>query len=442
MSGRVQINQIVENTSPEIKDTVVFMTAYNLNKVSKKISNFWQKDRAGDLLSEFRISTISTKDTVLTPKGRLKYASEFHPSGQSTTFNFEVHNKEDEIEDYQEEINELSLLTFKHSIELLLDRDLFEISFYFNMERFLVSINSRTLQVDPIAFILNEMIFISYELIDFDSGHPLDKDAIYGRSNNYNIIPVDGVKYFDEDEFTPSTRKISDVLFDNITGFIEKLSRNKFQVDSISYVHNIFVISNSITHMEAYFQDVLGAYGLDMELKNLSTNNEFQYYSQEYLGVVTKIAEENLYQGLYDCQLLEALKMYFSLKLIVNYKITDKLKDTINKKVEIDGLLFPSGVPIITLNAIDNMKKTETYKRFEAAVDFKISYLNLLQERGKNKNALLLNILLYLLALISGISTLQVLQTEFGWSFKTGVIVLVATFIALGVFWIWQERKQ
>lgn len=32
-------------------------------------------------------------------------------------------------------------------------------------------------------------------------------------------------------------------------------------------------------------------------------------YSQEYLGVASTISEENLRQGLFDCQVLEVLKM-------------------------------------------------------------------------------------------------------------------------------------
>lgn len=109
--------------------------------------------------------------------------------------------------------------------------------------------------------------------------------------------------------------------------------------------------------------------------------------------------------------------------------------------MHIERLLILTDVPIITLNTIDNMKETESFKRNQSAVNFKISYLRLKQERRKNNNALLLNVLLYLLALIGSISALQVLQSELGWSFKIGTIALVAVFIVLGAYWIWQEQK-
>ena len=66
--------------------------------------------------------------------------------------------------------------------------------------------------------------------------------------------------------------------------------------------------------------------------------------------------------------------------------------------MQIEYLSFVSGTPILTINAIDNMKQTETFKRNKSAIEFKISYLNLEEERRKNKNAFLLNILLYILA--------------------------------------------
>lgn len=42
----------------------------------------------------------------------------------------------------------------------------------------------------------------------------------------------------------------------------------------------------------------------------------------------------------------------------------------------------------------------------------------------------------------SGIGTLQVLQTEFGWPFRISFIILLIVFIGLGLFWIWQERNR
>jgi len=443
MSKKVQVKQKFKKSLDEMKDCVIFMTAYSLNKYNKKLSLFRRNEKVKDLLSEYHISSLATQDTMHTQNGRLKYMTQFDPYKQSTKFHFDVYDKDDSIENYQNEINQMSwILTLTHSMELLLDKTMFKFSFFINMDRFLVSINSRLLQVDPIAYFLNNMVFVNYELIDYNTGVPLRKDEIYGQNNNYNNIPVDGIQYFDKNDIVTDTRKISDIIFDSITGFFEKLTRHRFQIDSISYVHNLFVISNYITDIETYFLDVLGAEGLAFELKNINTSNAFKYYSQEYLGVVTSLSDESKRQALFDCQLLEVLKMYFYLSQIVISEITNKLTETINNQMHIDRLSFVSGTPIITLNAIDNMKQTESFKRYKTKIDFKISFLSLLQERRKSNNALLLNVLLYILTFIGGIGALQVLQTELGWSFKVCAVILTVFFVGGGIFWVWQERKK
>lgn len=443
MSKRLQVKQKVNNSKESAQDCVVFMTAYNINKFNKKLSFFQKRDKLLDLLSECHISSLVSQNFMLTQKGRLKYSTKFNSHKQTTEFHFDVCKKEDKIENYSEEINQVSwFLLLNHSMELLLDRTMFEISFFINMERFLVSVDSQLLQVDPIVFFFNGMVFINFELINYDTGVPLKKDSIYGRDNNYNIIPVDGMQYFNGKELVTDTRRIPNIIFENVCDFFERVTRYKFQIDNFSYVHNLFVISNSIKNMDAYFLNVLGAEGLEIELKSINSSNAYQYYSQEYLGVVTSVSEKNRKQALFDCQLLEVLKMYFSLNQIINFEITEKLDETINNQIRIDRLSFVSKTPIITLSAIANMKKTESFKRYKDAIDFKISYLSLLQERKKNKNALLMNILIYILTFIGGIGTLQVLQTELGWSFKICAVILGVIFIGLGVFWVLQERKK
>lgn len=440
MSRKIQVKHESIELKDEIQDCVVFMTAYHLNKFSKKMPFFGKNKRIIDLLTEYHISSLATQDTFLNKNCKLKYTIQFNSQKQSTQFHFDLTEKDENIED---EINEMSwILTLTHSMQVLLDKALFGFSFFINMEKFLVSIKSRILQVDPIVFFLNGMVFVNFELIDYNNGVPLKKDEIYGRNNNYNIIPVDGIQYFDKEEFITDARKISDIIFDNIAGFLDKITRGRLQIDSISYVHNLFVISNTIANIEDYFLSVLGAEELDFKLNNINTNNAFKYYSKEYLGVATLISEENNRQALFDCQILEVMKMYFYLNQIVNFEVIDKLDETINNQMYIDHLSFVSGTPIITLNAINNMKQTETFKRYKDAIEFKISYLSLLQSRRKNKNALLLNVLLYILALISGISALQVLQTEFGWSFKLNAIILTIVFIGFGIFCYYQERKD
>ena len=330
----------------------------------------------------------------------------------------------------------------KHSEKLLFDSNCFELSFIFEMESFLIKIEKGTFQINPWAFFLSGMVIIVYEVLNYDRGSGVKYNEIFGLTNNFNIIPVDEMRYFDEPEFSEGARNISEIIYGNIIGFLESVLKNKYNADNFSFVHNILVVSNSIEDEEKYFKDVLGAGEVELQIKNLNTTTAFEYYSQEYMGVVSAVSQDAWNQVQSDCVLLEAMKMYLCLKMIVGYEIKDKLEDIIDNQLYVERLFYPSAVPIITMNVLASIKETQSFKQYKEANDFKISYFKLMQERKKNQNNLFLNILLYLLALISGIGTLQVLQTEFGWPFRISFIILLIVFIGLGLFWIWQERNR
>lgn len=440
-------NMEKSNDNPDVditpQDCVIFMTAYNTDMRKKKLQMLSKKEAIRGLLISHRISSISSNGYTITRKGKLKYSTAFNTHKQSTEFKFDVCEKNEKIEDYQDEIKKMSwLFSLSHSLELLVEMDLLKLSLSYNMEKFLVSVNSRFFQVDSIAFVLNGIVFVSFELIDYSTGVPLKKEEIYGRNNNYNIVPVDGIQYFDENEISEETRSIPDIIFENVQSFIGKMTHNKFHLDSYSYVHNILVLTDNVSDLQNYYLDVLQAKGIVFDFNNINTNDSFEYYSKDFMGVAITGIDENRQEALFNGQMLEVYKMYIYIKQIVAYDVTNTLTETINRQAEIDLAMFTHGAPIITINAIDNIKKTESFKKRKDAIEFKISYLGLLQEKKKNRNALLLNILLFVLSFIGGISALQVFQDEFGWSFKISAIILTILFSGFGIYWVWKERKE
>ena len=62
--------------------------------------------------------------------------------------------------------------------------------------------------------------------------------------------------------------------------------------------------------------------------------------------------------------------------------------------------------------------------------------------RKISKNGRLLNILLYILAMIGSAQTLQVLQTEFGIPFKISFWVVMGVFVIFGLIWLIREIKK
>lgn len=422
-----------------IQDTVVFMTAYSIDDYKKNMFRLRKKYKFQEHLADCHILSFATENVAFTSNTKLKYQVDYNFTNVSSSFKFEVCDSEHKKDDFEDEVKQLGgIVRLTHSLDVLLDKRKFRIPFFVNLESFIVDMASEKYQVDPFAFFLNSHIIICYELINYTTGVPLNKDDIYGRKRNYNIIPADTISYFSDEKEIRANKTISDIIFGNITSFFE----NTMEVQNYSYVHNILVLSNNIENEKDYFLDVLGVTKMDLCVNNINNNNAYNYYSQEYLGVVNCITDNNFLQALYDCQLLEALKMYILLEQIVTYDNKQTYKETLDSKLNNEILLHLSGVPIITLNAINNIKRTNTYKNYNSSIATKIEFLKLLNERKQNRNSVLLNILLYVLAFAGGIDAIDVLSNKFLLSFNCLFVVFLIVFSLFGVFWWYREKNN
>lgn len=85
---------------------------------------------------------------------------------------------------------------------------------------------------------------------------------------------------------------------------------------------------------------------------------------------------------------------------------------------------------------------TKTFQHHKEATKLKISYMTAQNESKKKKNGLLLNILLYFLALIGAVDTLDMLEQRLGMPFNYSFAVVTILFSVLGVIWWAVERKR
>ncbi len=425
------------------KDTVVFMAAYDVHKIKHHFVRLGKRVKKKELWSKFHVAGLSHNNTYITPYAKCRYVPEYDSLNRITAFHFEK-DFEQYNENYDKFTDEMmTTLYLEHSAKALLDSMLTQVRTCFNMERFLVVFDEKIYQVDPIAFFMSGSLIINFELIDYNTGIPLDSKSIYGRTNNYGIKPIRKIKYFDELEFREDNRKISDVIFSNVYNFLTKSSNNKWEIGNYSYVHNILVLSNDIENVSDYFQHVLGGKIDNLSVKNISATDAFEYYSTEYLGLVTNIVpQKDKHHIMNDCIMLEGFKIFILLKMIIDYEIHHKLEEVVDHQIYAQSQLYPLHVPIVTLNVIDNLKNTYSYSRYKQAIDFKIQTLNIYQERKISNNGRLLNILLYILAMLGSAQTLQVLQTEFGLPFDIAFWVVMGIFIVCGIVWIIREVKK
>lgn len=441
MSVNIKIKPNTKKNNKET-DTVLFMSAYDIHKFSKNFPRMWRNRKNKNELQQFHILGITTKDRILTRQKLVEYTEEKNLTDNYSEFKFNLSDEEytNEIEKSIDEM--FPSLMIHHASKNLLDENKVNFSFCFNMESFLVSIKSEIFQVDSLAYIINGVLIVTYELIHYNTGKPLCADEILGRSNNFNIIPVQSVGYFGNENLEADDRKISDIIFFNVWEFMESLTKNKFKFDTYSFAHNILVFTNNIQNPKDFFQKVLDASIPNIEVENISTTYDFNYYSKEYLGLVTCFSKNNFQNILFDIQILESFKVFLLLKMIVDMEIKNKLKEIIDNQFYLKYLCYQAHAPIITSNLIEAVKHTDSYKQYKSAIEFKIDALKTYQERKQTSNGRLLNILLYLLALIGSFQTLQVLQTELGFSFKIGVALVCSFFGLFGVIWIWREFKN
>lgn len=441
MAKKKTIVQRIPQTKQEMPDTVVFMTAYNV-EIKRHIPRFWQRRNMRELLKQHHISGLSTGSMYASPDAKCSYSVEYDALKQVSEFHFEKNIGEIKKQ-YPEFVDEMmTTLSLHHSARALLDPSQIKVSMCFNMESFLVMFDTTILQVDPIAFMMNGSLIVNFELVDYASGVPLRYDAIYGRSNNYVIQPISKIKYFNDEEFEDDDRKIADIVFQNVYGLIGTAGEGRWEVDDISFVHNILVMSNSVENANEYFQNVLGVQIENYKVDNIGASDSFNYYSTEYLGLVTQITSESVTNILYDCIMLESFKAYLLLKMVIDYEVNHKLDKIIDSQIYVESLFYPAHVPIITLNMITNLKETISFSRYRQAIDFKVKALKIMQDRKRSSNGTMMNVLLYILAFLGSAQTLQVLQTEFGLPFKITFWVVISIFVLFGIVWICREIKK
>ena len=46
-------------------------------------------------------------------------------------------------------------------------------------------------QIDAGAFMMNSVLFVVFEVINYKTGEPLTKDDVEGKAGNYNLLPVE-----------------------------------------------------------------------------------------------------------------------------------------------------------------------------------------------------------------------------------------------------------
>lgn len=426
-----------------MSDTVVFMSAYEKIKYSKSKLLFKRKPGLDTLLDKHNLTYMLMGDKFISSKGALKLNTEYDYVQQNTTFSFELINEKHNIDDFKEILENTGFcVKLLHAQSILADPLYFEIDYFMCMKSFLVHVGERIFQIDPAIFSMNRILIITFEVIDFETGTPLKKDDVFGKVGNYNLLTTNGYQYFGDESTTPCNNKISEIIYNNISSFFSEMTGEKFVAEGYSFIHNTLVLSNEINDVEDYFCNLIGTRELPSPLENISTTNNYQYYPQDGVSVITNYNEADIDIPLYNGIMLEAIKLNIYLSQIVNMEITEDMNKVIRNELYLENLFFAPHVPIETHNLLSYIYNTNSFQHHKEATTLKISYMTAENEAKKSRNGVLLNVLLYIVSLIGAISALDTLECRLNIPFKYSFPVIILAFLILGIIWAIIEWKR
>lgn len=427
-----------------MKDTVIFMSAYDTTKyVKSNFLHFEKKMESSKLLDKYHFTYILMGDKLISSQGTLELDSKYDYVQQKTIFEFKPTNEKDNIEKFEKVIDKTSFcVSLLHAQSVLTDSTYFNIDYVICMEQFLVNINKQLFQIDPVIFSLNRIIIIAFEVIEYETGIPLNRNKVFGHQGNYNLQTVEYYQYFGDENIIPFNGKISEIIYNNVSDFFFEETKKKYKAEGYSFIHGTLVLSNEIDDIKEYFCKLLGVRELPSPFENISTTENYEYYPQDGASVIKDYNPDEIEIPLFNGILLESMKLYIYLFQIVNAEITESLSMVMRNDMYLENLFYAPHVAIETHNLLSYVYQSKSFQHHKEAIKLKITYLSAENETKKNRYSVLLNILLYIISLLGAISALETLQNQLGIPFKYSFTCVIIIFLLFGIIWTVVELRR
>lgn len=416
------------------QDTVLFISAYKAADIKKHWQLRLRKPNLQCLLSRYHLQYIATDVNAVSESDKWKICTNYDDVRQCTAFHFESQGKTGKSQ--KEETNQLGFyLNLKHAFSLLADSAYFHLEYTFWLKPFWVWIDNVQYQVDAGAFVMNSILIVVFELINFKSQKPLNKDDVGAKIKNYNLLLVDQYQFFQDEKISKAATRIPDLIQRNINGFFWELTGKRYKTDSYGYIHDIAVCSNNIDSIRDYICRLIGVKQPVSTITDISTVDTYEYYPQDGVSVTTGYKVENIKMIIYSVMVLEAIKLYIYLFQVENLEYEGNLRRLVQNHLYLQNLFCSPYVPIQTSNLLKYVRESESYRMHEEGMQIKITYMKEKNEQEKNKNAMILNVLLYFASFLGAIATLEPLETHLGLPFCVGLGIVVLIF-SFGLMWL------
>lgn len=434
---------MAKKSAKSISELVVFMTAYNFHKMTVK-KRRWLKRKKGHIstqLKKHHIAAVFHGETVISQLGRMDFKANYDKLTQKTTMTF---SKEEMDKECHNSIWTQMQWAFelKNEMATLFDNDILQPSFFFRLQPFRIILQETVMEVKSFAFLLtNGILCTAFSLFDCEKKKFVTEHDVCGRNHHFHLLAFDSISYDGHNWISIERSSISDIVMQNVVHFNLSAFGVDFSPEGFTYYHSMLIMSNDIDDYEEYAHDVIGADFLSMPLNNICPTEECKYFSQECFSIVSSYDKKDFEHLLYRHIALESLKLYYFVNLIVAYEQTTSLSKTYKQVLQLNILEHMLSTPILTIQAINNIKQMSSYAKLKEAMEYKITYLNAKKEEKKDKNATLLNLLLYILALVGAVGTVYDLAEEFKWLIPWGLVLVIIVFAIGGIWWLKREKE-
>lgn len=421
-----------------MEDTVIFLSAYTSTQykptncfISKLRSVVpYKKMQMQSLLEKYHFSFFATDEIFVSVNGKTDVKAQYDYIHQETIFSLESKDSAEKNNDVSDPLKDSGFyFNLRHTQSVLIDERYFKIEFTFCLEPFFVWIDGQKYQVDAGAFMMNNVLFVVFEVINYKTAKPLTKDEVGGKAGNYNLLPVEKYQFYDEEKPAKAGIKIPEIIYENISKFFREVTNKCYHSQEYSFIHDTLVFSNNIENIPEYFCKLINTKAPVEPIKDISTVEIYKYYPQSGCSLISDFDYNNFNIVLYPAIILESLKLYILIFQYSNLENETNLQRLARNSIYLQNLFCSPNLPIQTHNLLNYIKESAPYNKHAEALQLKIAYLTTQNELKKSRNSTIMNILLYVISLLSAIGTFDIIEAHFGIPFNYSLIVASALFI-------------
>lgn len=134
------------------------------------------KKQMQSLLEKHHLSFVATDETITSVDGKMEVIYQYDYVHQATTFSFKSKDSAEKENNASDSLKDSGFyINLRHAQSILVDERYFKIEFTFWLEPFLVWINGQMYQIDAGAFMMNSVLFIVFEVINYKQENHLPK---------------------------------------------------------------------------------------------------------------------------------------------------------------------------------------------------------------------------------------------------------------------------